>query len=170
MLTSILALFCYPSIYLEHMLFDFFLSSHSCILWAQSVSAGLLLSLPVRCHNSFFDRFVLPLWRLERQRQDSEHAVHQRTTASLCLFVYKHNILEFLKLEYAKCARHVTCVQCKACVESVYTCLQLISRSVSSCVKVVFYFTTYLKMYVIFFCARDHIIFPHDNTWKAFGC
>lgn len=62
------ASFCYPSIHLAHMLFNFLLSSRSTLLWVQSVfvlSAALLLSLPVRCHNSFPDSFVLPLWRWE---------------------------------------------------------------------------------------------------------
>lgn len=77
-----LAFFCYPSIYLQHMLFNFLLSSHNSILWVQSVyvlSAAVLLSLPVMCRNSFPDRFVLPLWRLEKQQQESEHPDHQRS-------------------------------------------------------------------------------------------
>lgn len=77
-----LASVCYPSIYFVHMPFHFFLSSHSSILWVQSVlvlSAALMLSLPVRCHNSFPDSFVLPLWHIEKLQQELEHARHQHS-------------------------------------------------------------------------------------------
>lgn len=83
--------FYYPFIYLKHMLFDFLLSSHSDILWVPSVlvlSAARLLSLPVRCHNSFHDSSVLSLWRAERLKQEQEHARHQHSNRSSLLLLY----------------------------------------------------------------------------------
>lgn len=83
--------FYYPSIYLKHMLFNFLLSSHSDILWVPSVlvlSAARLLSLPVRCHNSFHDSSVLSLWRAERLKQEEEHARHQHSHRSSLLLLY----------------------------------------------------------------------------------
>ncbi len=111
-----LAFFCYPSLYLAHMLFNFLLSSHSSVLRVLVLSAALLLSLPVRCHNSFPDSFVLPLWRLEKQQQESEHAVRQRSLQisplllhSLCHGFAYTICLKVLENVFKACL-HVACV------------------------------------------------------------
>lgn len=66
------SLFHYPSIYLEHASLNFLPTSPTHILWVLSalvLSAARLLSLPVRCHNSFHDRSVLSLWRRARAKR-----------------------------------------------------------------------------------------------------
>lgn len=81
----------YPSFYLEHTLLNFLLTSPSHILWVLSVlvlSAARLLSLSVRCHNSFHDSSVLSLWRCARAHAGTGTRPSPALSSSLLLYTY----------------------------------------------------------------------------------